>query len=642
MKYIFNLILVFCFVFSYVNAQDNNQMTASYTKTSISYKIMQHNLCKGWNTWDTESVLNHVLLPDYLAIDFEFEDYNSHTKIRSPFFIGNDKNRNLEIKPGLHTYDGSFTSVIVKWGQFKFNLRTAHQANDFVALIEPLNQETQKNLHVIACVRYMWNMCAQVSLEGDHIETFDGVTKHKIYMQGGSSENSEQRLKKSLKMGYAYVSSGKNRTKDEIYQIISLQESKARNYSKKFGDLQDAYNAMKSVQAWNLIYDHWNKRAIVPVSRFWNCGRGGWVLFLWDTYFSACCLSVDNKELAYSNAINVTKGITPGGFVPNGRGQVSENDFDRSQPPVGSISVLQIYNRWKEKWFLVEVFDELLSWNRWWNLERNKDGYLCWGSNNVPETWLNLPSRVKIGNGGRRQDAKFESGLDNSPMYLDAEFDSQFKGHTGLLLLGDVGLMGLYVADCKALITIAKEIGRDEVVLELEKRSLDYSRKLLSMFSNKKGIFLNYDIAKQSFSSRLSPTLFYPLIGHVASEDMLSDMLIKHFYNTNEFYGDYMLPSISWNDPSYENDYWKGRTWAPMNYLTYLGLRAYSSKDAIKARKDLASKSLKLLLNEWLKNGYVFENYNSKTGDGYDVHSSDPFYQWGGLLGLIALMEAGF
>jgi hypothetical protein len=73
-----------------------------------------------------------------------------------------------------------------------------------------------------------------------------------------------------------------------------------------------------------------------------------------------------------------------------------------------------------------------------------------------------------------------------------------------------------------------------------------------------------------------------------------------------------------------------------MNYLVYLGLRNY---DQAAARKELAEKSLNLFLKEWKKNGHVHENYNATLGVGDDVMSSDRFYHWGALLGLIAYME---
>ena len=116
-------------------------------------------------------------------------------------------------------------------------------------------------------------------------------------------------------------------------------------------------------------------------------------------------------------------------------------------------------------------------------------------------------------------------------------------------------------------------------------------------------------------------------------------MMAEHFYNPDEFWGEWIMPSISRNDPAYpDQSYWRGRIWAPMNFLVYLGLRLRS---AHRRSADLAEKSRRLLLKEWREKGHVHENYSADTGEGCDAHNSDAFYHWGGLLGLIAFIESG-
>jgi hypothetical protein len=76
-----------------------------------------------------------------------------------------------------------------------------------------------------------------------------------------------------------------------------------------------------------------------------------------------------------------------------------------------------------------------------------------------------------------------------------------------------------------------------------------------------------------------------------------------------------------------------------MNFLVYLGLRNY---DLPEARADLVRKSLDLLMMSWKEEGAIYENYNAITGRGSDVTSSDAFYHWGALLGVISFMEQGY
>ena len=66
-------------------------------------------------------------------------------------------------------------------------------------------------------------------------------------------------------------------------------------------------------------------------------------------------------------------------------------------------------------------------------------------------------------------------------------------------------------------------------------------------------------------------------------------MVKEHLLNPDEFYGEWMIPSIARNDPAFKDqDYWRGRIWGPMNFLVYLGLRNY---DLPEARTVLADKS---------------------------------------------------
>jgi hypothetical protein len=63
--------------------------------------------------------------------------------------------------------------------------------------------------------------------------------------------------------------------------------------------------------------------------------------------------------------------------------------------------------------------------------------------------------------------ASLESGLNNSPMYDDVPFDSERH----VLQMWDVGLNGLYVADCEALADIADELNRPTESQELRQRA---------------------------------------------------------------------------------------------------------------------------------------------------------------------------
>jgi hypothetical protein len=400
-----------------------------------------------------------------------------------------------------------------------------------------------------------------------------------------------------------------------------------------YGECRELYGAMKTCLAWDTIYEPENDQVCTPVSRLWNLHWGGYVLFCWDTYFAALMAMVDNPQLAYANAIAITRERTERGFVPNFGAANDYKSRDRSQPPVGSFAVREIFKRYRERWIIDELFDELLVWNRWWQSHRmTADHLLCWGSDPFEPR---SGTQWELHAVGDTAGAALESGLDNSPMYDDVPFDDQ----TNTMHLADVGLTGLYILDCESLADLAAAIGRPE-----EDELRDWAEKvkigLETLWDEETGIYQNRRTDTGVFYRRLSPTNFYAWFSDKVSEAHSKRMLEEHFYNPAEFWGDFVMPSISRNDPAYpDQDYWRGRIWAPMNYLVYLAMRKRGLSEAC---RDLSANSASLFLQEWRAHGHVHENYDGDTGWGCGVRNSDKFYHWGALLALIGLIEGGF
>lgn len=158
---------------------------------------------------------------------------------------------------------------------------------------------------------------------------------------------------------------------------------------------------------------------------------------------------------------------------------------------------------------------------------------------------------------------------------------------------------------------------------------------LTTLWDEDFGLFLNKDLRDGSLSRRISPTHFYALNADCVTETQKRRMMDEHFYNPEEFWGEFIMPTIARNDPAYpDQDYWRGRIWAPTNFLAYAAMKYAGLKQEC---GDLAKKSEELLLKEWRLHGHVHENYSGDDGMGCGVPNSDPFYHWGGLLAYIAI-----
>ena len=250
---------------------------------------------------------------------------------------------------------------------------------------------------------------------------------------------------------------------------------------------------------------------------------------------------------------------------------------------------------------------------------------------NVPASARTLESLEKFG--------VLEPGTETGEqLALFARIDeAKMLPETCTMDQADVGLMSMYVMDCKALAEIAALLGKTGDREELLARGEAYGAKLQTLWDEKTGIFRNKRLGTNQFLDVLTPCNFYPMLAGVATEAQAERMMKEHYFNPEEFYGEYVMPSSARNARGFnDNTYWRGRIWGPMNFLVYLGMRDYKV-DA--ARKDLVERSRNLLMKNWKLNGGIYENYNSVTGFGGDHGGSDAFYHWGALLTYMGIME---
>lgn len=587
-------------------------------------------IARGWNTWNVRSVLSHVFLPDAFAVSLGFRTYD-HGRCLRQALIGRKGKLEEKIRPGAHAYDGSFTSMELEWHALKVRVETASDGDDWFARVTVLSTHVSPpSLTIEASV--LWNRDGYVRRDGDTL-VITSQSRTLSIRASGPTRNAEPvgeitgpYLLVPL-TGTVYVATNPSR----LAEADAIIESRQSEFKASRAGLSEAHHAMQTCLAWDTIYDAENDRVISPVSRIWSCDRGGWVLFDWDTYFAAWMAGIENKPLAYANAIAITEEITPRGFIPNFAQGGGFRTIDRSQPPVAAITVQALCDRFGEASLAELLFDAMLTWNRWWAQHRDQDGYLCWGSNPYEPEVDRGPSTNPI---NTRFASALESGLDNSPMYQEMPFDAA----RGLMQFADVGLMSFYIADCRAMADLARRIGRSEVIDELNQRADRYTKSLQTLWCEKTGLYLNKRLDNGEFQKRLSPTHFYPLLAKVPTQAQAERMMKEHFFNPAEFWGEWILPSIARNDEAYpDQNYWRGPIWAPMNFLVYLGIRNYDLPDA---RRAIVEKSEALLLKEWREHGHVHENYDAETGMGCGKINSDAFYHWGGLLGLIGVIEA--
>jgi len=412
------------------------------------------------------------------------------------------------------------------------------------------------------------------------------------------------------------------------------------------GPFEGCFDAVTSVMNWMTVWDQVHGLPYAPVSRSWvdnymvtlglDKATRGPLTGLWDSFFHAILHRVNDQSLAEASLRVVLDdyALMDPGYPTN----YMVSDLicgDRSQPPLGALAAWKLHRAFQNHEFLEWVYPRLRRWRDWWRTRRdgNRDGLLEWGSN---------PDAPKVGNNpGTLFAAKCESGMDNSPLYDEARYDPAI----GTMNLSDVGLNALYAADALYLARIAGAIGKSDEKEELERDYRESAERInRELWDEGAHAYLDRFWSGE-FSSKLGPTMFYPLLGSIPDRDRAAELVRLHLRNESEFWGEFVVPTISRADAAFTDQiYWRGRIWPPVNYLIYLGLKGYGFDDVA---HELARRSVRLFMTEWQWKGHCHESYNAITGEGDDVpipssrgsNGSDRFYPWGALLALMGIEE---
>lgn len=589
---------------------------------------LQQHAMKGWNTWYNESVTTHVLLPYGFAIHLSFRKASNGSMLRNPLITGE-----RQVRPDVRSWDGSYTCLFVEYERMRFKVESATRDGQQYILVTPL-AFNMSDAELVVEIAFLWGKDGCLEKKNGEIcgICLDG-TRIPIYTSGalsGSFIPELQSMSKVLLLSTPVAIATVACKGTEVRRIMDEARAKVEKEIAEWGEYSEVFAATQNVVAWNTIYDPNKNRICSPVARTWNRGMGS-RLFCWDTFFVANLASLGSKNIAYLNIKAMLDEALENGMIP-GIVDLKEKSYDRSQPPVGSMCVVKLWEKYQDIDFVKEVYPKLFAWNTWfWENRRTINGDFCWGSK-LPRSGVQF---VAANNGiNELMGAKYETGMDNSPIYDESMYDKE----TGLMLMADVGLTGLFLKDCSSLMVLAEISGHLEDITTLRDRRDLAEECLQKLWCQKDGMFKNKDLVTGELSDRLAASNFYCLFSSKLTEEQKMSVVEKHLLNPEEFWGEYVIPTISRKDAAYsEQNYWRGRIWAPVNALVYEALMDAGYKDVAQC---FAEKSEALLLKEWREHGHVHENYHGDTGVGC-MKQSEPFYHWGALLGYIALDAAG-
>ncbi len=577
---------------------------------------------------------------------------------------------------GPNSPDGQYARIVADVG-LPFN-----QGNDTPILIKPPSKSDQLTLEwsrqddrtVLGRIRAPKGISLQIihyfpwDLDGEYRLLPDGQVQgvsggdkayHYIFWTDRMEELAPYREDRDLRLSYstekernlhfiAAVGEDPDILKNHIYRYKNrktieafLRDEETRYRSKRVrvdGLFKGAAEAISNNLFWTVLYQPDHHRIYSPAGRRrifprLNGAPDYWTIFEWDSFFNALEASIESSWHAQQITAAVLETQYPNGNIPNWRARFSGTP-DRSQPPIGAFVVLKLFGKLGDMELLTMAYPHLAKWHAFWKAPQpdgrprrdgNADGLLEWGSDGDLVAGM-VPSGEEKATGKQR--AMWESGQDDLPNWEEASFDEG----AGTLTMNCLDLNCLYAFDAYCLAQIANILNRPADYAAYLQEYEDM-RDLINekLWNERQGFYFDRHWNGR-FSSRKAASNFYPLLARIPDARKAS-LMIRRLLNPKEFWGEYVLPTISRDDPLFpQQQYWRGTVWPPINYLVYQGLKAYGF-DAVAT--ELADKSLSLFLRSWENFQVCPENFDSRTGEA----GAQRYQSWGPLMALIALEE---
>lgn len=599
----FYLISIFIFNISFLFCQKS-------THQSVKYKKIQKRLQKGWNTWNNNSVLQHVLLPQGFGINLSFkQQLKLDEKLLAQSFFEKTKDNQNKIVLGRHSLNGSYTELFIKIKKDNIKIESAHVGKDLVILIDPDLMEKNQTKLILETI-ILWNRKGSFDRQKTMLEA---VLPGKIVKIFTTEQEALEDLYVNAKTPYLCfwldkkigISTGTKRSISQIESILRLEKNKMQARANTYDDLSEIYSAIESSLGWGLVLEPELNRVIITADRTYFDITEGQYFLNWNNFFLSYLSGFFSKEVAYASMIELFQNNVIGNKISN-TNKINKTGFNiMPSIPIGSVLVKEIYKMHPNYWFLESCFEGLLVWNRWWPKNRINNGLLSYKKSDI----IN-----------RSKNKNTDQG--DNDMYLFSSYKkNKLNNKTGTFYLQDAGLTSLYIADCYSLLEIAKILNQDEVALELESRIKYFKREMEGLWDDQNGTYLNYDIKSKVFSKPDNMKIFFPFLAQLGDSEQ-KESILKIFNIENFNYNEY------------------NELWPALYFLTYLSFR--------NAGLDNEAKELSSNSNKILSQGLYNEEYlitaplNSSINSGPIRLMSKKHSFKTALLGITEFIERGF
>jgi len=313
-------------------------------------------------------------------------------------------------------------------------------------------------------------------------------------------------------------------------------------------------------------------------------------LWLWDNALHSIALRHVDIELARNQlrvmlAHQLSNGMLPDVVFDEGLITELDHPFHAAvtKPPILTWAAIKLHESHPDLNFLGEIYDPLVRCNNWW-FELNDDDEDGLVQYNHP----------------------FSSGLDNNPLW----------DHGMPVKSPDINTYLTIQMDCLA--SIADALGKKGEAVKWRARSNALvDRMIEDLWDKEAGLFQALYNGKPV--PVVTPFNLYPLwTGKLPTT--IINRLIQHLRNPDEFWCEYVLPTVARNDPAYNHEaMWRGPVWANINYFFIEALQKTGEFDLA---RELRNKTLELIM----ANTGIYEYYSSENGK--PPLSAAPMFGW--------------
>ena len=302
-------------------------------------------------------------------------------------------------------------------------------------------------------------------------------------------------------------------------------------------------------------------------------------LWLWDSAMHALAFRHIDPELARNQIRAILEYQLPDGMLPDAvydEGVVSEIDHpiyaEVTKPPILAWASLKLHETEPDLKFLNDIYVPLVRWNAWW-FSMNDDDVDGLVQYNHP----------------------YSSGLDDSPLWdYGMPVESPDLNTYLCIQMGSLAMM-------------AEFLGMDSEAKMWRRRAAAIVQRMIQDFWDEESGVFRAMRGSESIPV-ITPFNLYPIwTGQLP--DHIRNRLIHHLTDTNEFWGENMLPTVARNDPHYDPcTMWRGPVWVNINYFFIEALRQVGED---KLADELTHKTLDLIMSHQ----GIFEYYQADGGE---------------------------